>query len=353
MAHIRFSHPEPAGDPILVHPVFLPFQGCPGIRGRCIFCAQTVQTGRAVSPVADALSRARKELEEALSAGAPARELAFYGGTFTSLPWREQAACLDLAREYRERGLVARVRASTRPDAADAADLAALRDAGLDMLELGAQSFDGAVLARARRGYDGETVRAGCRAVLDAGLILGVQLMPGLPGMDGGTFLRDVDAALSLRPATLRLYPCLVLEGTELARMWRAGAFVPWSLEETLPLLARALAAAWAAKVRVIRMGLAPEPDLVRGGILAGPHHPALGARARGMALYLLIRERLGQGAPGGGFALSLPRRLQGEFWGHGGELKRAYADLGLIPGGVRWGDGPGIKIEIPDTGPE
>ena len=44
-------------------------------------------------------------------------ELAFYGGTFTALPERLQMECLALAMQAKEKGIVCRVRCSTRPDA--------------------------------------------------------------------------------------------------------------------------------------------------------------------------------------------------------------------------------------------
>ena len=68
-------------------------------------------------------------------------ELAFYGGTFTALPERLQMECLALAMQAKEKGIVCRVRCSTRPDALRPDRLQALRHAGLDLVELGIQSF--------------------------------------------------------------------------------------------------------------------------------------------------------------------------------------------------------------------
>ncbi|MBG3878745.1 radical SAM protein, partial [Desulfovibrio oxamicus] len=153
-------------------PIFLPFAGCPT---RCVFCAQDVQTGQhgGVHSLARTLAQAEARLEhearllEAAAAsgdrqprdhpapatgrGAPARyaspsplEIAFYGGTFTLLPEAERAECLKLAARWRQRGVVCRVRCSTRPDAVTARGLATLRAAGMDCVELGVQSFDDA-----------------------------------------------------------------------------------------------------------------------------------------------------------------------------------------------------------------
>lgn len=328
-----FPPPEPPATRPRIHPVFLPFQGCPT---RCVFCEQTLQTGLPSSVAASPAATLEIALDRLLRENAPPRELAFYGGTFTLLAEGDIRACLAVATRYRKAGLITKIRASTRPDAIYPDQLAVLRGLGLDMLEIGAQSFADAPLAAARRGYDGDTVRRACDMVTSAGLELGVQLMPGMPGMQPEDARRDMAAALDAGPSVLRLYPCLVLRGTELAAMYARGTFTPWSLEETLPVLVEAQHAAWRAGVRIIRMGLAPQAGLDQGGIVAGPRHPALGSIVRGRALLRYITEaveRFGRQPR----CLAMPQRYQGEFWGHKGCLTSAYAALGLTPANVVW----------------
>ena len=331
-----------------VVPVFLPFRGCPV---RCVFCAQDVQTGLAdANPlqgaaaqavpqvsngIAQVLHEARQNLRHRHDAGQAPAELAFYGGTFTALPESELAACLEMAREALEQGWISSFRCSTRPDRVDAPTLLRLRSAGCGVVELGVQSFDDSALAASRRGYTGATALAACAEVRAAGLKLGVQLLPGMPGHHPEHFAYDVPAALAAGAHMLRFYPCLVLEGTGLAAMWRAGSYTPWPLETTLDALARGWLAAMRAGVPVIRMGLAPEPGLAQA-ILAGPVDGELGGRVKGRALLLAMREALQapdlrqKFLPESGFALRLPRAMQGFFWGAGGELRHAWAALGL-----------------------
>ena len=331
-----------------VVPVFLPFRGCPV---RCVFCAQDVQTGLAdANPlpgtaaqavpqvstgIAQVLNEARQNLWHRHDAGHPPAELAFYGGTFTALPESELAACLDLAREALEQGWISSFRCSTRPDRVDAPTLLRLRSAGCGVVELGVQSFNDSALAASRRGYTGATALAACATVRAAGLKLGVQLLPGMPGHNPQHFAHDVPTALAAGAHMLRFYPCLVLEGTGLAAMWREGSYKPWPLEATLDALAQGWLEAMRAGVPVIRMGLAPEPGLAQA-ILAGPVDGELGGRVKGRALLLAVREALQapdlrqKFLPECGFALRLPRAMQGFFWGAGGELRPAWAALGL-----------------------
>jgi histone acetyltransferase (RNA polymerase elongator complex component) len=262
-------------------------------------------------------------------------ELGFFGGTFTGLPGDWPERFLALAAEFRDRGVVGRVRCSTRPDAADPDRLARLAGLGLDMVELGVQSFDDAVLAASGRGYTGADALAACAAVREAGMDLGVQLLPGLPGEQRGVFERDVAVTAGLRPQAVRIYPCLVLDGTPLAGMLRAGTYRPWTLARTVWAVGAALVRLWAAAVPVIRIGLAPEPGMQ---VLAGPVHPALGQLCRSEALYAFVRGRIGLlGWPPAG--LLVPRRWMSEFRGHGSGLVPRYARLGLAPDRVRTWD--------------
>ncbi|GHV53781.1 radical SAM protein [Deltaproteobacteria bacterium] len=330
MPPLIFPAPEPARLPLRIQPAFIPFQGCPA---RCIFCAQTLQTGQGIVPVRVVLDRLKGELDQAKER----LEIAFYGGTFTLLPLAEQKECLALAAVYKTKGIVTGVRASTRPDAIDSSRLAALREAGLDMLELGVQSFDNSSLAASKRGYDADAAAQGCALVKASGLALGIQLMPGMPGMAGDAFRRDMEKALSFSPDALRLYPCLVLADTPLAELYAQGAFTPWTLEKIAPLLAGAQEQAWEAGIRIIRIGLAPQAELASGGIMAGPYHPALGSLVRGLALFAYIAGKMETARPLQ--KLSVPKRFQGEFWGHRGSLKDAYGKRGLTKENVVWSD--------------
>jgi len=373
-SHI-FPSPEPPLDRRRIYPLFLPFGGC---KSRCLFCAQPAQTG--AEPVAGptgvhaALARAGRDLLKWKNRPAPdsdpdpGLDLAFFGGTFTALAPEDLRACLDFAVTWQERGVISRVRCSTRPDAVGAVGavsaplLASLKAAGFSLVELGVQSFDDAALLASGRGYSAAEAKRACELVQSSGLDLGVQLMPGLPGSTPESAMLDVEECAALAPACARLYPCLVLEETPLAEIWRHGGYAPWSLEQALNFLGPACLALWRGGVPVIRMGLAQENGL-EAKVLAGPRHPDLGGMAKGLALYLYLREQVwrdtssgllcapGQdrkspapslkAAPSSSDAklLYVPNTWQGAFFGHLGNLAPLYADLGLPRNAVRWWD--------------
>jgi histone acetyltransferase (RNA polymerase elongator complex component) len=354
-----FSFPEPRKLRRRVYPLFLPFSGC---GERCLFCAQEIQTGVRSGPVEDRLKSAARDLSAGRDCASGPPELAFFGGTFTALPEKEFSACLRFAERVRKEGFAAATRCSTRPDALSPSRLTALKNAGFSLVELGVQSFSDCALARSRRGYSGQTAQEACEAVSAAGLDLGIQLLPGMPGLDPVLAFADVERATSLGPVCVRLYPCLVLAGTPLADIWRGGEYVPWELDLTTDFLARACLTFWQKGIAVIRLGLAEEPGFAALA-LAGPRHPSFGSMVKGLALHYYLRDKIlaavppprgnAEGSPAK-FALFAPRFCQGEFWGWKGSLIPLYAGIGLHKGNVFWWEKedfflcPGLSASTP-----
>ena len=163
-----------------------------------------------------------------------------------------------------------------------------------------------------------------------AGLSLGIQLLPGMPGSTPDVFLDAVRTALSLSPACLRFYPCLVPEGTTLARWFREGRFAPWTVEQTVRTLGEALNMAWQAQVPVIRLSVAPE-SAFDAALLAGPRHPALGALIQAEAL-LRAAENAVNALGRAPERLTLPQSCQGFMYGDRGALKSRWQARGLGP---------------------
>lgn len=275
-----------------------------------------------------------KELAGLEQSGSRQFGVAFYGGTFTALPDAWQRRFLAAIHPYRESGLISHVRCSTRPDRISADHLRWLQELGMNMIELGIQSFDQKVLQASGRGYDPETAEMACSLVRESGLQLGVQLMPGLPESAMQSWLHDVRRTCALLPEAVRIYPCLVLKDTLLARQFYAGNYRPWSLPFTTWAISQALLRLWKHGIPVIRIGLAPEHDLF-SAILDGPWHPAMGYLAKSHALKACILHHLSV-LPDVPLHLNIPKRFAAEFWGHGREHAETWLRYGLSPSHVR-----------------
>ncbi len=274
-------------------PIFVPHLGCPN---ECVFCDQKRISG---SPLPASAGDVVLALERAKTLGVTGGELAFYGGSFTAVSPALQRQLLEAARPYLADGTIGAIRLSTRPDAVDAETLAMLREHGVATVELGAQSMFDEVLAASGRGHTAaDTVRA-ARMVKAAGLRLVLQMMTGLPGSSPE---RDVETArriIDLAPDGARIYPTVIVRGTALEELWRAGTYDEHTVSDAVAVCADILPLFEAAGIPVIRLGLNPTAELSDGGAVAGAYHPALGELVRSE----LLRRRaaaLLEGVPAG-----------------------------------------------------
>ena len=281
--------------PVVV-PFFISHLGCPH---RCIFCDQEKIAGaRGVLPDAGEML----EQIARYQASSPGRELevAFYGGTFTALPRNDQHYLLAALQPLLASGILSSLRLSTRPDAVSPETATFLKTMGVRTVELGVQSMNGEVLALSGRGHTARDAELAVRALQGAGLQVGVQLMPGLPGDSEERSLDSLARVLALAPSFLRIYPTLVIAGTELAARYQAGSYLPQTLDQAVSLCKRMLLLARRAGVPVIRLGLQPTAELESPGVLlAGPYHPAFGQLVESELCYDLMCF-LVQGIPGG-----------------------------------------------------
>lgn len=121
----------------------------------------------------------------------------------------------------------------TRPDCLDVgADEARLevlasflRPGGLPFvqLDMGLQSADDMVLARANRGHGTELFAAATRAAASRGLFVCAHLVHGLPGAGADDLARSVEFVNALPVAGVKFHNLLVCRGASLARQWEEG----------------------------------------------------------------------------------------------------------------------------------
>jgi len=270
----------------LIIPIFIPHQGCPH---RCIFCQQ--QTITNLSENQRTPDNIRNTIELALKSkyllDQKPKEVAFYGGTFTSIPSVSMTKMLDAVRPYIEKGIIQSIRISTRPDSLGEDKLDILESFGVSTVELGVQSMDNKVLQLSDRGHTSlDTINA-VKVLKKRGFKVGIQLMPGLPGDSKEVFMDTIDRVINLKPDMARLYPTLVIKGTKLAQWYKQGTYNPMGLKDTVNLCKKACIRLEDAGIPVIRIGLMSSPSLIKEGeIIAGPWHPSFGFLVRS-AIYL------------------------------------------------------------------
>ena len=275
-------------------PVFVPHWGCPHA---CVFCDQRRITGAQTPAAAETVEQAMQQAA-ALPPGAK-RQLAFYGGSFTAIPEAQQEELLGAAQPYLARGMLSSLRLSTRPDAIDWETLERLRRYGVETVELGAQSMDGRVLALAGRGHTAADVERAAHLVKDAGFELILQMMTGLPGSTDESDIETARRLIALRPDGVRIYPTVIVEGTALCALWRAGHYREHTVEDAVRVCAQLLPLFEAEGIPIIRLGLNPTGELSGGAAVGGAYHPALGELVRSRILRDRAEALLADTEPG------------------------------------------------------
>ena len=122
--------------------------------------------------------------------------------------------------------------------------------------------------------------------------------------MDGTLLMSDK----SLHPDTVRIYPTVVLEGTELAEKMRSGEYFPQGYQDAADLCARLLRFFEQRGIDVIKLGLHAS-DGVEGSMVGGAYHPAFRELCEGILYYRVIRNQLSEKYPDGGdFVVCVPK---------------------------------------------
>jgi histone acetyltransferase (RNA polymerase elongator complex component) len=201
-------------------------------------------------------------------------EIAFFGGSFTAIDKDYMISLLERAKMYIDKGLFAGIRVSTRPDCINEEILDILKKYGVTSIELGCQSMSDEVLKLNNRGHSSDHVIKSAEMIKRYGFEFGVQMMTGLYGDNNETAIETAKKLIALSPDTARIYPTVVLENTELERLYRSGGYKPQTVDEAADICSKLLMMFHEAHIRVIRVGLHSGGN-VEEGFVAGAYHPA------------------------------------------------------------------------------
>jgi elongator complex protein 3 len=242
--------------------------GCPG---RCVYCPTYSTAPQSYTPESPAVQRARacdydpfKQTEFRLriltEMGHPTDkvELIVMGGTFLAAPEDYQRQfikdCYDALNGQTSKDLEAAKRLNetahsrcvglcieTRPDWCGEREVERMLEFGATRVELGVQMLDDDIYRVVKRGHIVADVIEATRLLKDRGFKVHYHWMPGLPGSTP-----DKDLALSkrlfddpsLRPDGLKIYPTMVVEGTELEKWFREGRYRPYDNDVMTDLVA-------------------------------------------------------------------------------------------------------------------
>ncbi len=131
----------------------------------------------------------------------------------------------------------------TRPDYSRKEEITEMLRYGGTKVELGVQSIYDDVLEKIKRGHGVKDVKMATKLLRDSAFKVGYHIMPGLPNSDFRRDLkmfREIFESDDFKPDYLKIYPTLVVEGTELYEMYKRGEYKPYTTEETANLISMA-----------------------------------------------------------------------------------------------------------------
>ena len=188
-------------------------------------------------------------------------ELIIIGGTFLSYPLDYQynfikscydamnekiSSNLEKAKELNERSKNRCIALciETRPDFCGEKEIKRLLDFGCTRVELGVQILDDKIYKFINRGHKIKDIIEATERLKDAGFKVGYHVMPGLPKSNPKKDLilfKKLFADENFKPDQLKIYPCQVIKGSGLEKLYEQGNYLPYSDEQTVNLIIKML----------------------------------------------------------------------------------------------------------------
>lgn len=184
---------------------------------KCPYCDFNSHAVQGEMPAARYLAALEADLETQapLVTGRPIESVFFGGGTPSLFAPDAIARVLATARRHLAFTADAEVTLEANPGTIERGRFAGYREAGVNRVSLGAQSFDPATLKVLGRIHSPDETRLAAEELHAAGLAnFNLDLMYALPAQSPGAALADVDAALALAPAHLSHYQLTLEPGT-------------------------------------------------------------------------------------------------------------------------------------------
>jgi len=258
-------------------PIFVPHLGCPN---DCSFCNQKSISGQAKQVTAEDVKQTIEEYLKNFRDDYKYVEVAFFGGSFTGIEEEKQIELLESVQPYIDSKKVNSIRVSTRPDYIDKEVLKRLKKYHVKTIELGVQSSNDYILAKCKRGHTFADVERASKMIRLHGFILGHQMMVGLPESTAIDEMNTAKDLIKLKPKIVRIYPVLVIKGTQLEKEYEGGEYVPLTLNQAVERCKEIMKLFTAKKIQVIRIGLQntesiKDPSQEGSEVVAGPFHPA------------------------------------------------------------------------------
>ena len=132
----------------------------------------------------------------------------------------------------------------TRPDNCSDKEIKRMLEFGCTRVELGVQAIDDYIYSKINRGHKIKDVIDATKRLKEAGFKVGYHIMPGLPYSNPShdlVMFKKIFSSQDYKPDQLKIYPCQVLKGSGLIKLYEKGKFHPYTKEQISSLLVKML----------------------------------------------------------------------------------------------------------------
>ena len=145
----------------------------------------------------------------------------------------------------------------TRPDYCKKDHINRMLDFGVTRVELGVQTLSDELYAKVKRGHTISDVIESNQLLRDSAIKVAMHMMPGLfvDQKEDLKMFKQLFSDDNFKPDMLKIYPCLVTEGSELYDMWQEGIYSPYTDEEAVDLIVeiKKILPKWVRTMRIQR----------------------------------------------------------------------------------------------------
>jgi elongator complex protein 3 len=158
----------------------------------------------------------------------------------------------------------------TRPDSVNSENIKKMLKFGCTRVELGVQCIDDRIYRFVNRGHTVKDVVNATKMLRDNGFKIGYHIMPGLPGSN---LKKDFQMFVKLfkdndfKPDQLKIYPCQVIKGTGLEKLYKRGRYKPYTQKQIESLLEKIMLII-PNYCRIMRIMREIPPDYLTAGVL-------------------------------------------------------------------------------------
>ncbi len=223
-------------------------------------------------------------------------EVAFWGENFLKI--KDYEKYLETVYEYIKEKKVNRIKITTTPDCINKEVIKKLKKYGVKTIELDVKSTNDYILKKCMCNNTIETIKNACKLIRWNGLMLGIQMLIGLPE---STRLDDMNTAkeiIKLKPKLVRIEPVLVLKDTILEQEFKQKEYIPLTVEQAVERCKEIVDLFNKKKINMIRIGFQNPDEIVEkikdsDEVVAGPYHPAFRKIVESKLWYDAIVEKI------------------------------------------------------------